>query len=154
MKKIVYLFALLILLVSCDPNRVFDQYYEFPDSMWHKDSVVTFQIPIADTLRNHNLMVQIRNETNYKFSNLWLFIEITQPDGETVKDTFEIILAEPSGRWLGEGIGGLKTRQAIYRRNVYFPFSGEYIVTLQHGMREESLRGIHDVGFRVERSSP
>jgi SNF family Na+-dependent transporter len=33
-------------------------------------------------LQNHNLLVQIRNETSYSFSNLWLFIEITQPDGE------------------------------------------------------------------------
>jgi gliding motility-associated lipoprotein GldH len=155
MKGIVHLFALLtILLASCDSARVFDQYREIPDSIWHKDSAVTFQIPITDTLQNHNLLIQIRNETNYKFSNIWLFIEITQPDGETVRDTFEIVLADPSGRWLGEGFGGLKTRQSVYRRNVYFPVSGEYTVTLQHGMREENLKGIHDVGFRVERTSP
>ncbi len=150
------LFVLLLLacLPACDSNRVFDQYKEIPASIWHKDSIVIFQVPVDDTLQNHNLLIQIRNETSYRFSNLWLFIEITQPDGETSRDTFEVVLADPSGRWLGDGFGGLKNRQAIFRRNIYFPISGEYTVAIQHGMREENLHGIHDIGFRVEKVTP
>ncbi len=145
---------LLVGLSACDNTRVYDQYKEIPESTWYKDSIVVFEVPVDDTLQNHNLLIQIRNETSYRFSNLWLFIEIIQPDGETIKDTFEVILAEPSGRWLGEGFGGLKTRQTIYRRDVYFPVSGKYTVAIQHGMRDEDLEGIHDVGFRVEKSLP
>lgn len=145
---------LLVSLSACDKTRVYDRYKEIPDSNWHKDSIVVFKVPVDDTLQNHNLLIQIRNETSYRFSNLWLFIKITQPDGETVKDTFEVLLAQPSGQWLGDGFGGLKTRRIIYRRDVYFTAPGIYSVALQHGMREENLEGIHDVGFRVEKSSP
>jgi gliding motility-associated lipoprotein GldH len=151
-----HLLAVLMLLVSfsaCDKTRVYDRYKQIPDSIWHKDSIFIFEVPVDDTLQNHNLLIQIRNETSYRFSNLWFFIEITQPDGETIKDTFEVLLAEPSGQWLGKGFGGLKTSQVIYRRNVYFPVRGTYSVALQHGMREEELEGIHDVGFRVEKTS-
>ncbi len=152
-----YLIALMILMagvVACDSGRVFDEYKEIPGSTWHKDSVVVFEVPVEDTLQDHNLLIQVRNETSYRFSNLWLFIEITQPDGQTAKDTFEVVLADPSGQWLGDGYGGLKTRQVMYRRDVYFPVSGEFKVTIRHGMREETLEGIHDVGFRVEKTSP
>ena len=152
-----YLLVILLLLAgmtACDSGRVFDQYQEIPGSVWHKDSVVVFRIPVDDTLNNHNLYIQLRNETSYRFSNIWLFIEIVQPGGETMRDTFEVVLAEPSGKWLGDGFGGLKTRQAIYRRDVYFPVSGDFTVSIQHGMREEMLGGIHDVGFRVEKASP
>ncbi len=152
--RLIVIIIVLAGLSACDAGRVFDQYKEIPDSAWHKDSVVVFHVPVDDTLQNHNLLVQIRNETSYSFSNIWLFIEIKQPDGKTVKDTFEVVLADPSGRWLGEGYGGLKTRQAIYRRDVYFPMSGEFTVAIQQGMREEILEGIHDVGFRVEKTSP
>jgi gliding motility-associated lipoprotein GldH len=141
-------------MCSCDSTGVFDRYTEIPGSAWHKDSIVVFHIPIDDTLQNHNLLIQIRNETSYRFSNLWLFIEITQPGGETKKDSVEVVLADPSGRWLGKGYGGIKNRQAIYRRNVYFPKAGEFTVAIQHGMREEILEGIHDVGFRVEKVAP
>lgn len=136
---------------SCDSTRVFDSYQEVPESAWHKDSLFTFSIPVTDTIRNHNLFIQIRNETSYKYSNLWLFIEIIQPGGEIMRDTFEIVLADPSGRWLGKGIGGLKTLQSVYRRNTYFPVPGDYNISLQHGMRDEILTGIHDVGIRVEK---
>lgn len=138
-------------IISCDQAQVFDKYSAIPDAQWHKDSLVVFTVPVTDTLQNHNLLVNVRNETTYNYSNLWLFVEIVQPDGETMKDTFQMVLAEPSGKWLGEGIGKLKTQQAIFRRNVYFPVSGEYTVKIQHGMREETLRGIHDVGFSVEK---
>lgn len=152
--NLLVIIMLLVGLSACDNTRVYDKYKEIPESTWNKDSIVVFEVPVDDTLQNHNLLIQIRNETSYRFSNLWLFIEIIQPDGETIKDTFEVLLAEPSGRWLGEGFGGLKTRQTIYRRDVYFPASGKYTVAIQHGMRDEDLEGIHDVGFRVEKSSP
>jgi gliding motility-associated lipoprotein GldH len=31
------------------------------------------------------------------------------------------------------------------------PVSGKYTVKLRHGMREDVLKGIHDVGFRIEK---
>lgn len=152
-----FLIALLFLagmFTACDSARVFDEYREIPQSGWHKDSLIVFNIPVTDTIGNHNLLVQIRNETRYRFSNLWLFIEVIQPNGTSVKDTFEVVLADPAGRWLGEGHGGLKSRQVMFRRDVSFPASGELKISLQHGMREEILEGIHDVGFRIEKTSP
>ena len=136
---------------SCDSTRVFDSYQEVPESAWHKDSLFVFSIPVTDTSRNHNLIIQVRSETSYKYSNLWLFIEIIQPGGEVMRDTLEIVLADPTGRWLGSGIDGLKTLQSVYRRNIYFPVSGDYNISLQHGMRDEILTGIHDIGIRVEK---
>lgn len=155
MKRIVPLLLLVIAIglgfTSCDKTVVFDKYKAIPKTGWIKDSIVVFDIPIEDTLQSHNLLINIRNETSYNFSNLWLFIEILQPDGKMLTDTFEIVLADPSGKWLGDGIGGLKTREAVFRRNVTLPVSGNYMVKLQHGMREDVLKGIHDVGFRIEK---
>jgi gliding motility-associated lipoprotein GldH len=156
MRSILYILAsaLAAVIASCDSGQVFDQYREINNAIWHKDSLVTFRIPVTDTLENHNLIIQIRNETSYRYSNLWLFIHITEPDGQVEKDTFEIVLADLSGRWLGNGYGGLKTRQAFYQRNYTFSHSGEFVITIGHGMRDELLKGIHDVGFRVEKASP
>jgi gliding motility-associated lipoprotein GldH len=146
------LFGLLLIVFSaCDRKKVFEDYKSIPDAVWNQDSLVMFTIPVTDTLQHHNLLVNVRNEVSYPYSNLWLFIEIVQPDGETVKDTFEVALADPSGKWLGDGFGGLKTLQAMYRRNVYFPETGKYEINIQQGMREKNLSGISDIGFRVEK---
>ncbi|NLO03116.1 MAG: gliding motility lipoprotein GldH [Bacteroidales bacterium] len=138
---------------SCDSTRVYDEYKQVTRSEWHKDSLVVFEVPVNDTVLNYNLFLNIRNEVNYPYSNLWLFVEIVQPDGMAVKDTFELILADPSGKWLGKGLSGIRSRRAIYRRNVFFPLSGNYLIKIRHGMRPEMLKGIHDVGVRIERAS-
>lgn len=140
----------LMALAACDGHRIFDEYQAVSEGSWCKDSLMVFTIPISDTIQNHNLYINIRNDINYGYSNLWLFVEIEQPNGLAVRDTFEMAIADASGKWLGEGFGGLKTREAIYRRNVFFPNSGNYKISIQQGMRNNKLEGVTDVGFRVE----
>lgn len=155
MKKMrfqITLLGLIIMLFSaCDNNRVFEEYKEVPRTGWNKDSLVVFEIPITDTLQNHNLYINVRNNINYKYSNLWLFIKINQPGQIAITDTFELALALSDGKWLGEGFGGIKTQQISYKKNVFFPVPGNYKIDIQHGMREELLEGITDIGFRIER---
>lgn len=154
MKRFLQLAMLVIVVgftLSCSQNLVFEQYKTIDDKSWNKDSVMVFTVPVSDTTDNNNFYINVRNDIKYQYSNLWLFITIEQPDGETMEDKFEIALADPSGKWLGEGLGGLKTREAIYRRNVFFPRSGDYKISIQQGMREEYLKGISDVGIRIEK---
>lgn len=156
MKKLGFQFftgcLFVILLLACNNNSVFNQYKTIPKSEWNRDSLLLFQVPVTDTLLNHNLFINVRNDIGYKYSNLWLFIDIKQPgDTIAVKDTFEITLADPTGKWLGTGFGGIKTNEILYRQNVYFPVSGIYEIQIQHGMRGKILENITDVGVRVEK---
>ncbi len=141
----------LLVILSCQNKQVFEKYHPVDKAIWHKDSVVVFNIPVSDTSRNHNLLLGIRNDIQYPFSNLWLFIDMKPPGGEAMTDTFEIALAAPSGEWLGQGIGGIKSRQVMFKRNVVFPQPGNYRVSIRHGMRKQLLKGIHDIGFKVEK---
>lgn len=150
--QILWISILLVVISACDKNRVYDDFITIPESGWYKDSLLHFEVPVSDTLSNHNLTIKVRNETTYSYRNLWLFIEIIQPSGETVKDSFEVALADPAGKWLGKGFSGYKTYEAIYRRNVYFPASGNYQINILQGMRQENLKGIRDIGFRVEKN--
>jgi gliding motility-associated lipoprotein GldH len=96
--------------------------------------------------------VDIRNKGNYPYSNLWLFLSIRSPDGKQVTDTVEFTLAEASGRWKGSGLGGLYDNQILYKKSVYFPHKGYYRFSLKQGMRDNVLKGINDIGIRVEKT--
>ncbi|NOR76679.1 MAG: gliding motility lipoprotein GldH [Draconibacterium sp.] len=144
-------FLLTIFFACNNTNMAFEEYKPIPENGWHKDSVAIFNIPITDTLQNHNLYINTRNDIKYKYSNLWLFIEIIQPGKIGITDTLELLLADQRGKWLGEGFGGIKTQQVVYKSGVFFPVSGEYTVNIRHGMRDETLNGITDIGFRVEK---
>ena len=145
---LIFFFISLVIFFACDNNRVFEKNLAIPEKGWDKDSVITFNIPVTDTLKNNNFYINVRNDIKYKYSNLWLFIEIDQPGNKSVTDTFEVTLANPTGKWLGEGFGGVKSQQVIFKKNVYFPLSGEYKVNIRQGMRENVLKGITDIGKR------
>lgn len=145
-------FTLLFATVSCDRKRVFEAYKTLDEKGWHKDSVVVFNVQLTDTIKNHNLYVNIRNTGKFPYSNLWLFLSIGSPDGQMHTDTVEFSLAEPSGRWKGSGIGDLHDNQIMYKNSVYFPRKGNYTFSIKQGMRDNVLQGIRDIGIRVEKT--
>ncbi len=153
------LFCLIfsLVLASCDSNRVFDTYKSVPSS-WHKDSIVSFKVSPPDSTNAYNLFVNLRNTNDYKFNNLFLIVEMVFPHGKTIKDTLEYRMSDPSGKLLGTGITSVKENKLWYKEQVVFKETGEYIVNIQHAMRENGkvngvieLEGITDVGFRIEK---
>ncbi|MDR2910359.1 MAG: gliding motility lipoprotein GldH [Bacteroidales bacterium] len=140
----------MLLISSCDKNKVVDNYKAIPIRGWERDSLVNFDFNVINTNRKYNLYLNVRNKTSYNYSNLWLFVDITEPGGNLKKDTVEITLAEPDGKWLGKGFDGLKTHVNIFKSSFTFDKPGVYNVKIQQSMRENNLKGINDIGFRVE----
>ena len=103
--QLLALFA--ILFQSCDPGRVYEKNIRIPDGIWSEDNIIQFEVPVEDTLSFHNLYVNVRNTSLYPTSNLYLFIKTTAPSGHAVIDTFEVILADSRGKWLGSGLGDI-----------------------------------------------
>ena len=147
-----------LLLFSCDKKRVVDKYESLPNQ-WHKDSVVNFNFTAPDTIQPYNLFINLRNNSDYRFSNLFLVANMTFPNGKVVSDTLEYRMAEPSGEWLGTGFGEIKENKLWYKENVRFSEEGKYQINIEQAMRKggdtagiEDLEGITEVGFRIEKT--
>lgn len=153
MKKLIFVLGLYLMLTGCDRGRVFEAYRTIDPEGWHQDSIAVFRVEPFDTINGHNVFINIRNQGDYAFSNLWLFIDIESPDGTLLTDTVEFTLADHAGKWMGSGFGNLFDNQFLYKQNVFFPKSGLYQFRVKQGMRSRKLKGIHDVGLRVEQGN-
>jgi gliding motility-associated lipoprotein GldH len=67
-------------------------------------------------------------------------------------------MAQPTGEWLGKGVGSVKENKLWYKENIVFPQSGVYKVNVFHAMRKNGevdglheLDGITDVGLEIEK---
>lgn len=161
MRNSVLLFFLVgvFLIVSCDSKQVFDEYKSVPNE-WNKDSIISFTLHPPDSIKPYNLFVNLRNTNAYKYSNIYLIVEMVFPHGKTIKDTLEYRMADPSGKFLGTGVMDLKENKLWYKEQVIFTEPGDYKVNIQHAMRENgkvngvaALEGITDVGFRIEHTN-
>jgi gliding motility-associated lipoprotein GldH len=98
------------------------------------------------------MYVNVRNSAGYNYSNLFLFIKTIFPKGEQTIDTLECTLADPSGKWLGEGLGDIWDNQILFKKNIRFPQSGQYKFEVEQAMRIDPLTSIMDIGLRIEKA--
>jgi gliding motility-associated lipoprotein GldH len=154
-KNSALLLLVAILFFSCDKKRAFDE-YKSVGSAWHKDSIVSFDLPELDATKRYNLFVTLRDNNNYPFNNLFLIVALETPSGFTKVDTLEYQMADPDGTLLGDGFTDIKESKLFYKENVRF--RGKYKIHIKQAVRETgkipgvtSLDGITDVGFRIEK---
>lgn len=149
---------LLITLVSCDAKRVYDEYKSIPKGSWVQNTKIDFNFTVKDTISKRNLFFNLRNNNDYPFSNLFLIANINFPDGTQITDTLEYDMADKTGKFLGTGFSEIKENKLFYKENITFPSTGDYVVSVYQAMRKngevkgvQSLDGITDVGFRIEK---
>jgi gliding motility-associated lipoprotein GldH len=119
--------------------------------IWKLTDIPTFKVPITDTLTSNNVIFTIRSGSSYPFRNIYLFVTTTSPDGKNITDTLQYNLADEKGKWFGKGFGDIHELNLPYKSNVFFPLKGTYVFKIQHGMRIENLKGIYDIGLRIEK---
>ena len=156
--SIYILFLTVFVITSCDSSRVFDEYVTLPKNSWNKSNVITFTFPVKDSINKKNLFINLRNNKDYDYSNLFLITQINFPDGQIIVDTLEYDMADVTGKLLGKGFSSIKENKLFYKENIIFPNTGEYTFKVRQAMRKndeiegiEELEGISQVGFRIEK---
>lgn len=155
----VLLLATFLLLAACDSTGVFDQYLSLEENVWSQEEPVEFEFQVSDTLATNQLYINVRNNKNYAYSNLFVITHLKLPDGKKVVDTLEYAMANQRGEFLGSGISEIKESKLFYKENFTFPISGSYKLSIHQAMRSngsvegvKALEGVTDVGFRIEKA--
>ena len=151
MNKSNYLFLIIFLVLpfSCEKGVVYDQFISTGDRGWTWQDKCDFEIDIQDTISLNNLYIQIRHSVDYPMSNLYMFVHVKGPSGQSLTDTVNFILAREDGKWLGSGVGKFRELRLLYRKNTVFKDPGVYSFVLEQGMRNPNLP-VTDVGIRIE----
>ena len=140
-----------MILISCDKSIIYVENQSIPESGWKKESKLSFTADINDTIHPLNIYLNVRNKGNYAYSNLYLFLNTIFPNGEVSRDTLEVFLADPKGKWIGNGIGDIKSLELLFIKNVRFVKTGKYTFEFEQAMREDELKGINELGIKIEK---
>ncbi|AUC85561.1 gliding motility lipoprotein GldH [Polaribacter sp. ALD11] len=147
-----------IVMFSCDDVSEFNQYKTLENSSWQSGEKVAFSFEVKDTVLPKNLFINLRNNSDYEFSNLYIITELKFPNNSLVIDTLQYEMTDASGVFLGDGFSEVKENKLFYKEHKVFPVSGVYSLNIRQAMRKngevnaiESLNGIQDVGFSIEK---
>ena len=137
--------------LSCTKPAYYEQYQTI-ENPWYKNREYFFTCQIEDTAVTYNISLEIRNNNFYPYQNLWLFYAEEHPDSPVLRDTVECILADDFGKWYGSGIS-IYHLSIPLRTQHHFPQKGQYTFSFRQGMRDESLKGIEQIGVRIEKNN-
>ncbi|WP_035557572.1 gliding motility lipoprotein GldH [Hymenobacter sp. IS2118] len=151
--RLTLVFGLLGTLTACDPNRVFEQNIDFPDSSWDVQQKPAFTFAIEDTAATYDVYFNVRYASAYGFYNLYLKHTLVGPAGRVGPPLLhQMLLMDPkTGEPKGSGTGDIYDIQILALPKQRFAQPGNYTLTLEQYMRQDQLPGLMAMGVRVAR---
>ncbi|MCC9165990.1 gliding motility lipoprotein GldH [Pontibacter harenae] len=151
LRSVVMLAVALLLLTSCDPQRIFEENVDLEEGNWAVDNAPVFSFEIQDTTQQYNIYFNVRYNLEYEFYNLYMRHQLIGPDGNVMSSQLHELdlMDSKTGKPLGKGSSDIFDLQALALKNVTFPKTGTYQLKLTQYMRRDPLANILSVGVRV-----
>lgn len=152
--KTLTLLVASIAMTACGKGVYYDQSLAVDEHGWQQTDSLDFEVEVDDTMQLYDFLVEVRNNVQYPYSNIFLFINTTFPDGSIARDTLECPLADDMGQWYGKRAGRyVDSRYRIRQGKMRFPMLGTYRFSISNGMRDSAVNGVKDIGLRIEYSN-
>jgi len=148
---------ILLSLVSCDDQRVFEKNTDFNSRFWKVNEKPDFEFDVTDSTQPYNLYCNVRNSLDYPYARIFITWRLQDSTGTVLeKDLAQYMLFdEKTGRPFGEsGLGDIYDHRIPIKRDYRFPHTGKFKVSFEQYMRTDTLSGVLAVGLRLERSAP
>jgi gliding motility-associated lipoprotein GldH len=150
--KLPLFIMLVILLTSCINSGQYHHSQSIPSNGWNIGNTLHFEDSISNDLtENLKFEVDLRHNTSYPYSNLWLYIRTSTSDGNVRMDTVNWVLANTSGHWLGTGWGSLyslnyRLRDLTIRKGATKRW---FKIDIRHGLRDDVIKGVENIGVKI-----
>ena len=139
MKAKLILFALVLVVTSCNKNEVYDEFNrDFTDNRWESKDVKSFEFENMQSEGVCELKLHFGHIRGFQFKEVPLEVEITTPDGKVETLPVAMKLIDESGKDIGDCSGDIcdvfqtiKTFETLdkgkYKVAIKSEFSGPYL---------------------------
>lgn len=141
--------GLIAVCFSCGKTPFYEKSVSFKNKVWTHSLKPRFKVDIKDINQEYNFTILLRTTTDYKYSNLWVFLKTEAPDGTSAREPFEILLANPDGSWVGNKSGTI-VETPLYFNKRKLPLKGSYTFTIEQGITSSEVDEVLDISFIVE----
>lgn len=146
----VFIIALFICNLSCKPTvGLYEQLEQLENFEWNSTSQKTFTFNIADTASVYNIYLVVRHLEQYSFNNLR--VSIHEQIGSQVENNIYNFPLGKKDKWYGKKIGEVYENRIRFNKQPLHFSNHPYKITLQQRMLETNLKGITQVGIRIQK---
>jgi gliding motility-associated lipoprotein GldH len=136
-------------LTSCGEQPLYEKVHSFEGMVWEQGVTTSHEVEVIDTTKLYNITVTLRTTTDYKFSNLWIFLSTELPSGKSERRPYEFRITNEDGSWIGNKTGTIVETEITFDSRT-LPIKGKYIFTIEQGITHSTVDEVLDIGLRVE----
>ena len=151
LRNFLLFFILGLSTLSCSEKPFYENVYSFDGNEWTQRVKPSFAVDIKDIEKEYNFIITLRTTTDYKYSNLWIYMNTITPDGTKAREPFQIQITNPDGSWAGIKTGTIVEHPLQFNKRK-LPKKGKYTFTLEQGITESKIDEVLDIGLRVTES--
>lgn len=139
-------------ITSCGSSSLMQRTFE--DDYWLYSDSLIFEYDNLYPEKNKNLHLNLEVLDSYAYQNLYIQIAAVTPDGKKQTKLNEFILNSPEGEWYApkSTFGSTHSLQVEFAKDIKLSLPGKYKFSLTQFMRNDTLKGIRKIGFRIEDS--
>ncbi|MGN0220788.1 MAG: gliding motility lipoprotein GldH [Prevotella sp.] len=157
--------AVVALTQGCNRSRVFSRYCHIDEEGWERTDTLRYTAyvsplysytqpaereALAERKSTCQSWVELRVHGDYPYQNVALVVRQCVPSQRKQWcDTLQCSLVNEKGVFNGHGVGAFQYRFPL--RSMTLTDADSIEVHISHIMKKETLRGILDVGFALER---
>lgn len=150
MKNLLVIFILFLFCTACEQKHFYNEYKAVNVNAWKSTDTLTYDVDIKDVKAVYDIVISVRYQNNYEFSNLWLSI-LNSSDNTNEPLRFEMPLFKKDGKPYGEKSGSLYTQAIHFKKQFTFSKAGKNTLKIVQLMRKDPLDGISDVGVIIDK---
>lgn len=152
MKKLhlIYIVGLLLTACTIDKSVPMDAYSHVDGTKWNAADKKTFVLDTVETTGDYRLSVRLRTTNELEFQKIYVVVEQQLHDPMLCsRDTVIVQLTNKQGVLLATGVDHYDFVAPLGKAiRLHKGQNGE--ITLSHIMRRTQLKGITDVGIKIE----
>ena len=145
------LLLLTAVLIGCGDKPLFEKVYSFDGRTWTLDQKPEFTLEVRDTTALYDISLTLRTTTDYKFNNLWIFLNTTLPDRQSERRPYQIRISKEDGAWLGKKTGSI-VETSLDFPSLKLPLSGKYSFIVEQAITQSQVDEVLDIGLRVKKA--
>lgn len=156
-KRIFLVLCILLTAIffsSCNKGEIYYDFKTIKDEKWSKNDTLYFHIDsgMIQPGEKYNISIELSNSANYPYQNIWLYVSDNFRHTVFENKSKQYMLADEFGRWYGSGWGAIYQMSLEYGKELIFFESRDYCIKIVHGMRNEPLEGIEQIGVKIVKS--
>ena len=129
---------------------LYEQTKVLSNQEWSSKDKLSFNFLVKDSIAFYNIYLVIRHNDTYNYNNIWVNYTFMPPAAASVTNKLEIVLGDAKG-WFGSSMDDITEQRMLMNQNPVRLKPGNYTFVLQQIMREDPLKGLLNVGIRVEK---